>query len=1480
MRCVLSVLQCLAILFSLQVSTPLTASAQPLSKGEQALHDHLQHLDHTIDRSLRRAQVLATIDGSPAAELAEEARRLHRHLNQLEADVHGWDPARQQGSLERLRALDLAVEKMEAAAEALHRDHDALEGSRWRAALPHGSDTAVKGTPANDGCADATVITDGISTGDTSSATNDGSAFCGNSSFAPDVWFKYTAPVDGEVFVNTFGSAFDTVLSVHRGCPSPDSEVIRCNDNQGGLQSALGFFAQAGTEYTIRVAGFAGASGPFQLEIGPGGTISGSVTDAASGDPIASATVSVKAQDGYRLTTTTDDAGHYVFTGLEYGSYRAYIRDAAPYAPEVYNGLPCSGACDPESGTPIEVGPSSVVTGIDFALDLGGSIAGTVVEAGSGEPIPSVWVEIWDDEDHESVLARTLTDTSGHYSVEGLAAGAYFASVSSSEHMNEVYDDHPCPGGPPYGCNLSDGELIQVALGAATTGIDFALDRLGAISGLVTDVDRGEPLAFIDVFVYNEDGGFVGSDSTDDNGRYTVGGLLPGTYFARTESFYSRADEIYDDIPCFRNCDPTSGTPIAVASGITEGIDFALGRLGVITGTVTDEASGEPAHGRIRIFVWNERGEFVTSRQVFSPLGDYSIIELPPGNHFVTTNSEDDFLPSHLYLDELYDDLPCFFGAPIGCDPTTGMPVAVNGGAVTSGIDFALVRSGAISGTVTAEATGEPLSNVSIVVFDQAGDQVANVGSEAGTYRFFGLPTGSYFVGAFSGPWISEIYDDIPCEDPYCDPTFGTPVAVSLGAETSGINFALAQDGGITGTVTDVETGDGLANHQVVLYEESGYSYRTANTDTSGDYQFLGVTAGSYFVRVDGHNYGSDGPSYRGEVYDDIPCAIECDPTIGTPVVVGAEGLTTGIDFALDLLGSISGTVTDAATGEPIRDASISIFDAVGRFVRSDTSDASGNFTVFGAPVGNVFALAREFSYVRELYADQPCDDDCDATAGTPIPVRLGEAVAGIDFTLDRPGSISGMVINAATGNPAQGIDIEIWDESGDSVSGATTDQVGRYLVGGLFPGTYFVTARAAPFLGELYPDLPCPLTTCDPTTGAPVPVSHGNITGGIDFELTLAGVISGQTTDAETGEEISADVTLWDADGNIVQSTSDGSRYAFVGISAGTYYISASEYEYHHQLYDHVPCPGGPPMGCDPTSGTPVIVTDNSYQRIDFALARLCSPSDVALCLNDRRFRVEVAWEDFDNNTGLGNSFDLTDDSGYFWFFGEDNVEIVVKVLDACTLPGFNSFWVFAGGLTNVAAELTVTDTVSGEIQAYENPLGAPFQPIQDTGAFTTCDAGRSPTAPAPQDQVGAAYADFERQLAALTAPAPPIGIPDKACGGDSGLCLADGRFRVEARWQTQEGESGDAQPVPLTDATGYFWFFDDDNVEAIVKVLDACTLDGFNNFWFFAAGLTDVEVILTVTDTESGEVQEYMNPQGVKFQPVQDTGSFRTCP
>ncbi len=116
-------------------------------------------------------------------------------------------------------------------------------------------------------------------------------------------------------------------------------------------------------------------------------------------------------------------------------------------------------------------------------------------------------------------------------------------------------------------------------------------------------------------------------------------------------------------------------------------------------------------------------------------------------------------------------------------------------------------------------------------------------------------------------------------------------------------------------------------------------------------------------------------------------------------------------------------------------------------------------------------------------------------------------------------------------------------------------------------------------------------------------------------------------------------------------------------------------------------------------------------------AASSACTPSATAMCLDGGRFLVTADWLKSDGENGHGNAVPLTADTGYFWFFSPSNVEMVVKVLDACAVNSHQ--WVFAGGLTNVAVTFNVRDTQTGALKTYQNPQGTAFAPIQDTGAF-----------------------------------------------------------------------------------------------------------------------------------------------------------------
>jgi len=124
--------------------------------------------------------------------------------------------------------------------------------------------------PANNACSNAQPITVGDQPqtffGTTFGASTDGNATCGTSSASPDVWYRFTPSCTQTISINTAGSAYDTVISLHSGACGNVLQVA-CNDDvsPGTLWSNIQAQVIGGTSYYIRVAGYNGLFGSYQL---------------------------------------------------------------------------------------------------------------------------------------------------------------------------------------------------------------------------------------------------------------------------------------------------------------------------------------------------------------------------------------------------------------------------------------------------------------------------------------------------------------------------------------------------------------------------------------------------------------------------------------------------------------------------------------------------------------------------------------------------------------------------------------------------------------------------------------------------------------------------------------------------------------------------------------------------------------------------------------------------------------------------------------------------------------------------------------------------------------------------------------------------------------------------------------------------------------------------------------------------------------
>jgi hypothetical protein len=183
--------------------------------------------------------------------------------------------------------------------------------------------------PEHDACANAIEACPGTAyTGDTSAATNDGSSSCGDSNSSPDLWYKYTPGANGTAtFSLCSGTSYDSVLSVHSGCPGTSGNDLGCDDDgcgSGGGPSTVTISVTAGNTYYIRVTGWSGSAGPYTLMITGPECAQGALTLSFPNglpeaiEPNVSTNITVRIEDGTETYVPGSGLLYYRYDGGGY----------------------------------------------------------------------------------------------------------------------------------------------------------------------------------------------------------------------------------------------------------------------------------------------------------------------------------------------------------------------------------------------------------------------------------------------------------------------------------------------------------------------------------------------------------------------------------------------------------------------------------------------------------------------------------------------------------------------------------------------------------------------------------------------------------------------------------------------------------------------------------------------------------------------------------------------------------------------------------------------------------------------------------------------------------------------------------------------------------------------------------------------------------------------------------------------------------
>jgi hypothetical protein len=769
---------------------------------------------------------------------------------------------------------------------------------------------------------------------------------------------------------------------------------------------------------------------------GKGLFISGTVRS-ASGKPLGGVCVETWASknfEGGSLTwyiyTRTNRSGHYSFprqADIPAHNYRVLFTvgcgNNGNYAPQWWRRTSTG-----RHATLLKVKAGSTFSNIDAALMRGAIVTGTVRAINSkGTGLPGACVVGNGRGAMSGAQIFATSGRGGHYVLRGLGTGSFAIDFT------------------PY-CGLKgnylpkSGPTVHVTDGKTVKGIDAALALGGQISGIVTSQATGLPVGGICVEFVGETANtfFQSFAATGANGKFSFGKLEPGIYqlgFAGgCGNKGSYAPQAYDG--------PLSNDGIITIKhgSLVTGVDVAMLAGGTVSGHVTIKAAGKaPANTCLVLDSPQSVGGLGGNISAFAYFDQPSAL-IFLGSH--TTYSVANLEPGP-YLAEFAS---CSFGptpyAPEWFSPEgDGAPdwLSVTAGKVTSDVNGTLTRGGTISGKITG-VSGRPLSQFCVSPQSpsdpfSALNQFFSGGSgqsgRSGTYTVTGLPAGQYaveFAPCFGQSYAPQWFKGHGTQ------AAATPVPVTLGHVTAGINAVMTRGGSVAGRITSAITGLPVPLACVAVVDSSGNVVGAVLAGFGGEYDVPNLGPGTYNVE----------PS-------DCLTPLPVLAAVTSPGVHVANGHTTsGINVAMPRAGSISGTIT---TGNPPVPAFNTCVDAI-------PDGSNGQIEVALPNLDGTYALPGMAPGTYHLLFTNLCvfGDPGFADAQASASVSPGGDTT-VNAVVAADGNIAGAATSAGSSSPVGGICVGAFANATATAPTevAVTATDGSYDLLQLQPGGYIV---------------------------------------------------------------------------------------------------------------------------------------------------------------------------------------------------------------------------------------------------------------------------------------------------------------------------------------------------------------------------------------------------------------------------------------
>jgi hypothetical protein len=390
----------------------------------------------------------------------------------------------------------------------------------------------------------------------------------------------------------------------------------------------------------------------------------------------------------------------------------------------------------------------------------------------------------------------------------------------------------------------------------------------------------------------------------------------------------------------------------------TANVDVLMPVSGGISGTITDAITSEPLQNVFVSAVYETDGVEYGSGAITDGNGNYEII-----TNLITASY----------------NVTAFFASGHIMKEITG--VAVTAGAMTEAVDIALERSATITGTVTDSVSMATLEGVTVYAINLDGDYVTwGTTNSSGMYFLnMDLTTGTYNITApFPANHLSNTISG---------------VAVTAGSH-SNVDMSLSPSGAVSGQITNSANGQPIAGAYVFASSNGFNGY--AITDEAGYYSITDdLGTGSYAVTA-----------IYGMSFNEI---------MGISITQGSETTNVDMELTVEPSGTITGRVTDDATGDPIEFATVSA-EGLNGFGSSST-DEDGYYAIdTGLGTGTYTVTATAAGFVsKELTSVNVVEDEVTANVDFELLAAPSGRISGHILTEgiaipDFPGSLSVLV--------------------------------------------------------------------------------------------------------------------------------------------------------------------------------------------------------------------------------------------------------------------------------------------------------------------------------------------------------------------------------------------------------------------------------------------------------------------------------------